>query len=76
MEMGAIVKRWGVPQAAVEAVLAGADAIYICHTYELQRATVQALLNALHQGRLTPDRLRASMERLDRVKRWAGLWPP
>ena len=47
LEMKGVADGWGAPEAAVLAVLAGADILLCCHTWETQRAIQQALLSAV-----------------------------
>ena len=48
--------KWGSPEAAVLAVLAGADILLCCHTWETQRAIRDALVSAVQSGRITRSR--------------------
>ncbi len=54
LEMKGVAARWGVPEAAVLAVEAGADLLLCCHTRTTQYAIRDALLAALCIG--TTDR--------------------
>lgn len=68
MEMNAITQEIGVGEAVVRAVLAGADLLLVSHTYESQLEAVAALERAVAAGRLTEERLDASIERILRLK--------
>lgn len=47
LEMKAITQGWGVPQAAVLSVAAGADLVLVCHTEDAQFQAQEALAKAL-----------------------------
>ena len=68
LEMRGVAARWGAPEAAVLAVLAGADILLCCHEWETQRAIQAALLLALETGRLTEARLDQSLARIAAAK--------
>jgi len=58
MEMKAIAARWPVPQAAVQAVIAGCDGVLVCSgNYDLQAATVEALVKAVEQEEIPYKRV-------------------
>jgi beta-N-acetylhexosaminidase len=69
MEMGAIVKRWGVPEAVARAAMAGHDLIPVCHTEALQVDSARALSRALAEGRLDPAEHAQSVERIGALVR-------
>lgn len=62
--MKAIADRWGVPEAAVMAILAGADQVLVCGSFNEVRSTHKALLEAVKSGRITQDRLHQSLARI------------
>ncbi len=64
LEMGAIAAI-GVPEAAVRALVAGADLVLICHDHALAFATVDAIVAAVADGRLSEERLREAVARGD-----------
>jgi len=73
LEMKGVAARWGEPEAAVLAVEAGADILLCCHTWKTQRAIQQALLTAVHSGRLTETRLDQSLARIAAAKaKWVA----
>ena len=73
MEMGAIEKIGSFEQAIVGAVNAGADMVLVCHRPEKILAAHTALTKAVEQGRIAPDRLAESQERIRRFReRWMG----
>jgi len=71
LEMKGVAEGWGAPEAAVLAVLAGADLLLCCHAWETQRAIRQALLKAMETGRLSEARLDKAAARIAAAKaRW------
>jgi beta-N-acetylhexosaminidase len=68
MEMAAITEAYGVEKAAVQALLAGADMIMALGpkvSQENQERTLDALADAIVEGRIAPAELAARLERLD-----------
>ena len=76
MEMGAIRDTIGTGEGAVRAVEAGCDMLCISHTYEAVSAAANALYAAVDSGRLSPERIEESYQRILRVKRKFGLDKP
>lgn len=74
LEMGAIVRNYGIGEACVMAIEAGSDMVAICAKPEAIRQGFAAVHAALDDGRITADRIDASLERIARVK--AMLAPP
>ena len=73
LEMRGVAEKWGAPEAAVLAVLAGADILLCCHEWETQKAIHAALLSAVQTGRLTEARLDQSLTRIAAAKaQWLG----
>ncbi len=68
LEMRGVAETWGAPEAAVLAVLAGADLLLCCHEWETQRAIQSALSSAIQTGRLTEARLDQSLARISAAK--------
>ena len=68
LEMRGVAGHWGAPEAAVLAVLAGADILLCCHEWETQRAIHAALSTAVQTGRLTETRLDQSLARIAAAK--------
>lgn len=73
MEMHAISKHYGTVKAAVLAIEAGADAVLVSHTYELQAGAVEAIVSAVQAGRISEERIDESVRRLLAVKQKLGL---
>jgi beta-N-acetylhexosaminidase len=65
LEMGAIVKRWGVGVAALRAIDAGHDMVLVCHEPARQREAARELAAALTDGRIAADAHRAALARID-----------
>jgi beta-N-acetylhexosaminidase len=68
MEMKAISDHFGTVEASVMAIEAGADAVLVSHSLELQLGVVDAIVEAVHSGRLTEERIDASVRRLLALK--------
>ncbi|HEX2309937.1 MAG TPA: beta-N-acetylhexosaminidase [Vicinamibacterales bacterium] len=69
MEMKAIAARWAVPDACVEAIDAGCDAVLICSgNVDLQAAAAEALIRAVENERLSWSRIEDSLARHRRMK--------
>ncbi|MEO1069957.1 MAG: glycoside hydrolase family 3 N-terminal domain-containing protein, partial [Cyanobacteria bacterium J06638_6] len=67
--MGAIANTYGPYEAAVLAIEAGADVLLMPDDPE---GTIAAVVEAVNVGRLSPDRIGASVERLWRAKQKAA----
>jgi beta-N-acetylhexosaminidase len=74
LEMNAISQGVGVGQGAVMAVEAGADLVLISHQISLQVEGIEAVLEAVRQGRISEARIDESVERLLRLKEKYGLF--
>jgi beta-N-acetylhexosaminidase len=74
LEMGAIAKHVPIEEAALRAVEAGEDMLLICATPALVRRGYDALVAAARAGRLTPDRVGASLRRIAAFK--SRVQPP
>lgn len=73
MSMKAVADNFGVGQAAVMAVQAGADVVLACGTREAQEETWQALFAAVRGGVIDEARIDASVARIRRLKAaWAA----
>jgi beta-N-acetylhexosaminidase len=67
MDMHAIAGHYGVGNAAVLAVEAGADMVMALGTRDTQEQTLDALSKAIAAGRFTQDELNTRLSRLDRL---------
>jgi beta-N-acetylhexosaminidase len=68
MAMQAVADRWGVAEAAVMSVQAGADIVLACGSFENHIATVEGLIEAVKDGRLTEERIDESLRRILKLK--------
>jgi len=67
LEMKAILDRWPPADAALAAILAGADMPLCCHTPDHQHAILDALDTAVTSGFVSDERLASSRRRLDHL---------
>jgi beta-N-acetylhexosaminidase len=67
LEMGAVVRHQHLGSAAVQAVLAGADLLLVCHRPDRMFEVREALCRAAETGRIPRERLEASAARLDQA---------
>lgn len=68
MAMQAIADNFGVGEAAVMSVQAGADIVLACGPFENHIATVEGLIQAVKDGRLSEERLDQSLRRIFSLK--------
>ena len=68
MEMHAIIDHYGIDEASVLALQAGADMLLICKDRDRQISAMQAIRRAVEDGRIAEDRLETSLRRIARVK--------
>ena len=68
MEMQAIANHYGVGEASILALEAGADMIISCGGYSEHLKAVEALVQAVEQGRLTRERLEESLQRIELMR--------
>jgi beta-N-acetylhexosaminidase len=68
LEMGAILKNYGIGDACKMAVLAGADMLAICADPDAVRAGFAAVLAAVRDGSISLERLDESMRRIAAAK--------
>lgn len=68
LEMGAIVKNYGIGEACKMAVAAGVDMLAICADPERIREGYNAVLRAVERGEITEDRIDISLERIAALK--------
>lgn len=74
LEMGAIVRNYGIGEACVMAIEAGCDMLAICASPDAIRQGYSSVAMAVKSGRLTSGRIDASVERIALVKK--KLTPP
>jgi beta-N-acetylhexosaminidase len=69
LEMKALANTWTVPDAAVQAVAAGCDALLVCSgDIDIQAQTLEALVHAVEGGRITVKALEETQKRLRKTK--------
>src|SRR5262245_13656706 len=69
LEMKAIATSYTVPDAAVQAIVAGCDGVLICSgDVEVQVATLEALVHAVEDGRISYKRVEDALKRLRYAK--------
>ena len=71
LDMGAIVAKYGAGEATVRAFLAGSDLLLMPANPD---SAIAAMTAAVQGGRITPQRLDASVRRVLEVKRRLGLF--
>jgi beta-N-acetylhexosaminidase len=75
LEMNAIARGYGVPEATVAAVAAGCDAVLMCGTsQDPQAAALEAVIRAVEEGTLPLARVENAMTRHRRVKERFLSW--
>ena len=70
LNMGAVTKEYGISQAAVYAICAGADMLLMPQNVEEAK---NALLNAVKTGEITEERINESVEKILRIKIEKGM---
>jgi beta-N-acetylhexosaminidase len=75
LQMKAVADHWGTPRAAVLAAKAGADMLLVCHSWEEQEGTYNALRAAVDNGELPLDRVDQAVSRVLAAKRLAFAQP-
>jgi beta-N-acetylhexosaminidase len=65
--MGAIAKRYGAGEAAVETLLAGTDIAMLCHDWSAVAPAIAAVRKAREEGRFVEAKWSASLARIERV---------
>lgn len=68
LEMGAILKNYGIGAACVMAVAAGQDQLAICAEPQNIREGFDAVIKALESGELSEERLNESLTRIAKLK--------
>lgn len=68
LDMRGVADGWGAAEAAVLAVLAGADILLCCHSLEKQRLIRSGLIEAVETGRISRERIEESHARIERAK--------
>lgn len=73
LEMAAISAGVGVAKGAVATVQAGADIVLVSHLEERQLAAINAVVQAVEQGAISEERIRASLQRVQQLKQSAAV---
>lgn len=68
LEMQAISRHFGVAEGAVRAIEAGADLVLVSHTMAEQIAAIEQVCEAVRSGRLSEERIDASVARILALK--------
>lgn len=74
LEMGAVVRNFGIDEASLLAIEAGNDLLAICAGEDNIRAANTAVIEAVGSGRIEPERLDRSLERLRALR--GSVEPP
>lgn len=74
LEMTAIAGSIGVPEAAVRAVQAGIDLVLVSHTLDVQQKTHARLIQAIHRGEISLQRLNEAVDRVIQLKKRFLSW--
>ena len=72
LEMGAIENFMPFPQVALQALLAGADILLVCHDHDKVRRAIEALEKAMGEGVIEEGRVRDSLVRQAAVNKRFG----
>src|ERR1700674_1942502 len=65
--MGAIAKRYGPGEAAVQTVRAGTDMAMLCHDWSAVAPAIAAVRSAKEEGRFDDDEWRRSLDRIEQA---------
>ncbi|MEZ5306945.1 MAG: glycoside hydrolase family 3 N-terminal domain-containing protein [Pyrinomonadaceae bacterium] len=68
LEMGAIVRNYGMGEAALMAFEAGSDFLLICNSPQMIREAYDAMVSAVRDGKISEDRIDASLNRIERFR--------
>jgi beta-N-acetylhexosaminidase len=68
MTMGAVIKNYGIGEAAVASLKAGSDLILVAHEYENAAAVFNSIKTAVKNGEIAEQRIDESVERIIRLK--------
>lgn len=68
LEMDGIRSTFGTEEGAVLALQAGSDSLMICHTFDVQLASIKRVCEAIKSGQIDPQRLADASRRIATVK--------
>jgi beta-N-acetylhexosaminidase len=74
LEMSAVAEHFPLEEAAPGAVLAGVDALLVCHRADVQHRAIDLVRRAVEDGRIPRERLAEARRRVGALLRYAG--PP
>jgi len=74
--MGAISKSYGLAEAAIRSINAGADIVLMCHNPDEQAIAIKAIWEAARSGRIAMDRIDSSVRRVLSAKALFGILTP
>jgi beta-N-acetylhexosaminidase len=74
LEMGAIIKNYGIGEAAKMAVKAGNDFLLICANTDAMYQAFEAVQTAIETGEISQERIEESLTRIAKIK--SELSPP
>jgi beta-N-acetylhexosaminidase len=68
MTMGAIAGNYDIGKAAVKSIQAGSDIILVCHGYGAKVNVINAINQAVKDGKISEDRINQSVTRILKLK--------
>ncbi|KAI9830542.1 MAG: hypothetical protein M1819_005500 [Sarea resinae] len=68
LEMDGVRSTYGTEAGSVLAFKAGNDSVMICHTYDVQVASIEKVYDALKSGEISPERIDEALGRVRKVK--------
>jgi len=74
LEMKAVAERFPLEEVAPGCLLAGVDALLVCHTAATQQKAIDLVRRAVEEKRIPRERLQEARARIDGLLRFAG--PP
>jgi beta-N-acetylhexosaminidase len=75
LEMKAVAEHFPLEEAAPGAVLAGVDALLVCHEAAVQHRAIDLVRGAVERGRVPPARVAEARRRIAALLRFAGPAP-
>lgn len=64
LEMGAVSKYYRFNELGYRAVQAGADLLLVCHTLDSQKQVINGVIEAVHEKKISEDRIDESVKRI------------
>ncbi|PYH77251.1 glycoside hydrolase [Aspergillus uvarum CBS 121591] len=74
LEMDGIRATYGTEEGSVLALAAGSDSLMICHTYDVQVASIRRVCEAVEAGRLSMTRIEEAYRRVTQLKQKLLSW--